>query len=223
MVSNTVRSFMMEMGVFGRKDVWAGVCQQLATSNDFLEYTTAVVVYSSYETGRRTVECRQITKDIPGVRAFGFEFKACATAGCNPSAADMRVFNKHNGKVHLRCLKCEWRSAWVRTDQDNEHFKRVHKILAPTVFWHHFPPSTGLQNYFVEVSKPNTSAAASASASASTTAPAAHKYMGHKGVEKDRKGKGKRQLASDIKEDAAMILISDSEDDSDAAAPMECD
>ncbi|KAG2335998.1 hypothetical protein BDR05DRAFT_953664 [Suillus weaverae] len=213
MISNTVRSFMMEMGVFGRKDVWEGLCQMLATSNDFLEYTTAVVVYSSYLTGQRTVECRQITKDSPGVRAFGFEFKACATPGCHPSAADMRVFNK-KGRVQLRCLKCGWRSAWVKTDQDNDHFQRVHKIVAPTLFWHHFPPSTGLQNFFVEVSKPNPEAAASAS-----TTVSAKKSMGHKGV--DKKGKGKRQPAADIKEDAQMIYISDSDSDSDA--PMVLD
>ncbi|KAG1760802.1 hypothetical protein EDD22DRAFT_848227 [Suillus occidentalis] len=43
-ISNTVRSFMMEIGVFGQKDVWAGLTQMLTTSNDFLGYTTAVVV-----------------------------------------------------------------------------------------------------------------------------------------------------------------------------------
>ncbi|KIK35615.1 hypothetical protein CY34DRAFT_16908 [Suillus luteus UH-Slu-Lm8-n1] len=52
MISNTVRSFIMEMGVFGRKDVWASLTQILATFNDFLKYTTAIVVYSSYLTGQ---------------------------------------------------------------------------------------------------------------------------------------------------------------------------
>lgn len=217
MISNTVRSFMMEMGVFGRKDVWAGLTQMLATSNDFLEYTTAVVVYSSYLTGQRTVECRQITKDSLGVRAFGFEFKACATQGCHPSAADMRVFNK-DAKVHLCCLKCHWRSAWVRTDEDNEYFKRVHKIVAPTLFWHHFPPSIGLQNLFVEVSKPKAGAAAS-----SSTIASGKKSMGRRAI--DKKGKGKRQLADEMKEGAAMIDISDSDTDMDSgnASHMELD
>jgi hypothetical protein len=205
----------MEIGVFGRTDFWPSLCTLLASSNEFLDYTTAVVVYATTVNGQCTVECRQITKDSPGVRAFGFEFKACATPGCHPSAADMRVFNR-KARVRLRCLKCKWTSAWVRTDKDNEYFQRVHKIVAPTLFWHHFPPSTGLQNYFVEVSKANPAAAASPCTTAS-----AHKSMGHKGV--DKKGKGKRQLAADIKEDADVLYISDTEPDFDDDAPMELD
>jgi hypothetical protein len=204
----------MEIGVFGRTDVWPGLCELLASSNEFLDYTTAVVVYATTVNARRTIECRQITKDITGVRAFGYEFRACATPGCHPSAADMRVFNKKE-RAHLRCLKCGWRSAWVKTDQENEHFHYVHKNAAPTLFWHHFPPSTGLQNFFVEVSKNIPGAAASAS----TTAPATT-FKGRKVV--DRKGKGKRQLTADIRDDSQMY-VSDSEPDSDDDATMELD
>jgi hypothetical protein len=207
---------MMEIGVFGRTDVWAGLCDLLASSNEFLDYTTAVVVYATTVTGRRTIECRQITKDIPGVRAFGYEFRACATPGCHPSPADMRVYNGDMRKIRIRCLKCDWKSAWVKIDQDNEHFHRVHKIAAPTLFWHHYPPSTGLQNFFVEFSKNIPGAAASTS----TTAPApGPKFKGRKGV--DKKGKGRRQVTADIQEDSHMVSISDSEFDSDASMELE--
>jgi hypothetical protein len=149
-VSNTVRSLVMGTGVFGRTDMWSAVCDMVASSHDFLDYTTAVVVYASTVDNRRVVECRQIGKDIPGSRAFGYEFKSCPTPGCHPAPADMRVHNQ-NFRVHLRCLKCDWRSACARNDEDNKHFKRLHKLVAPQLFWHHFPPSTDLQNYFVEL------------------------------------------------------------------------
>ncbi|KAG1761229.1 hypothetical protein EDD22DRAFT_986181 [Suillus occidentalis] len=38
-------------GVFGRTDIWAGLCDLLASSNEFLDYTTAVVVYATTVTG----------------------------------------------------------------------------------------------------------------------------------------------------------------------------
>ncbi|KAG1759530.1 hypothetical protein EV702DRAFT_1247393 [Suillus placidus] len=189
MVAGAVRSFIMEIGVFGRTDIWPAVCDMLASSNDFLDYTTAVVVFAQTVDAQRVVECRQIGKDIMGVRAFGYEFKSCPTPGCQPAPADMRVYN--NGtKVRLRCLKCQWRSGSIRTDADNKHFKRVNKMLAPHLFWHHFPPSIDLQNFFVEVT------------AGDDAQP--HQGKGTKGA--DKKGKSKRQadLAMDIQEDSEM-------------------
>ncbi|KAG2335983.1 hypothetical protein BDR05DRAFT_1006280 [Suillus weaverae] len=194
MVATTVRTFLLEIGVFGRTDVWSALCDTLASSNDLLDYTTAVLVYANTVNNQRVVECRQIAKDIPGVRAFGYEFKSCATPGCHPAPADMRVYNR-GVKVHLRCLKCHWRSVPVKTDEDNKYFKRVNKVLSPQLFWHHFPPSTGLQNYFVEASAglENTEAAATS-----------QERKNRNGV--DNKGKGKcRDIAKDIKqEDSEM-------------------
>jgi hypothetical protein len=149
-VSNTVRSLVVDTGVFGRTDIWSAVCEMVASSHDFLDYTTAVVVYASTVDNRRVVECRQIGKDIPGTRAFGYEFKSCPTPGCHPAPADMRVHNQ-NIRVHLRCLKCNWRSACARNDEGNKHFKMLNKLAAPQLFWHHYPPSNDLQNYFVEL------------------------------------------------------------------------
>ncbi|KIK32561.1 hypothetical protein CY34DRAFT_110922 [Suillus luteus UH-Slu-Lm8-n1] len=164
-------------------------------------------------------QVKSLVDDCYGVFVLShrFKFKACATQGCHPSVADMRIFNK-DAKVHLRCLKCHWRSAWVMTDKDNEYFKCVHKIVAPMLFWHHFPPSIGLQKLFVEANKPKAGAAASTS-----TTTSGKKLMGHKGI--DKKGKGKSQLAEEIKEGADMINISDSDvdTDSDNAYPMELD
>ncbi|KAG2029999.1 hypothetical protein BDR03DRAFT_1017659 [Suillus americanus] len=91
---------------------------------------TSVVVFATTVDNRRVAECRQIAKDIPGLCTFGYEFKSCPTSGCQPAPADMRVHN-HGVKVHLRCLKCNWRSASAKTDADNKHFKRVNKLVAP--------------------------------------------------------------------------------------------
>jgi hypothetical protein len=191
MISNTVRSLLLEVGVFGHTDIWSAVCDLLSSSNEFLDYTTAVVVYAATVDNQRVVECRQVSKDIPGVRAFGYEFKSCGTPGCHPAPADIRVYN-NAARVHLRCLKCKWRSGWVKTDQDNKHFKRINKMIAPSLFWHYFPPTTSLQNFFVEV-------------------PANEDNRGHatsspkeKG-KKDKKGKGKqRDIELEIKEDLEM-------------------
>jgi len=86
-----------------------GPCPQCA-SNNFLDYTMAVVVFAETVDGRHVIESHQISKDISGVHTFGYEFKSCATPGCQPVPADMRMHN--NGpRVHLHCLKCKWRSS----------------------------------------------------------------------------------------------------------------
>ncbi|KAG2355384.1 hypothetical protein BDR07DRAFT_1381575 [Suillus spraguei] len=192
MVSNIVRSLIVETGIYGRTDIWSTICDTLACSSDFLDYTTAVLVFASTVDKRRVVECRQIGKDIPGLRAFGYEFRSCPTPGCQPTPADMRVHN-HGVKVRLLCLKCRWKSAAVRNDEDNKHFKRLNKLVAPQLFWHHFPPSTDLQNYFVELTKAeNGNGKTAADKKGKSTA--------------DTKGKGKLQsdLALVIREDLEM-------------------
>ncbi|KAG1725964.1 hypothetical protein EDB19DRAFT_1914813 [Suillus lakei] len=196
MISNTVRSFILEIGVFSRSDVWLALCEMLASSNDILDYTTVVVMFANTIKGQCIVECRQISKDIPGVRAFGYKFKSCGTPGCHPTPADMCVYNR-NEKVLLQCLKCLWRSANVKTDWDNVHFKRVNKVLSPRLFWHYYPASTALQNYFVEVTTGMTNAHAATSS---------HTGKGKKGVDKKN---GKHQdIAADIKQDSEMVQFS---------------
>ncbi|KAG2062431.1 hypothetical protein BDR04DRAFT_1123945, partial [Suillus decipiens] len=193
MISGFVRSLLLEIAVFGVTDVWSALCHVLATNNDLLDYTTVVLVYAVMSGEDRVLECRQVTKDIPGLRAFGYEFKSCGTPGCHPTSADLRVYNR-DSKVHLRCLKCHWRSAPVSTDEDNKHFKRVDKTLSPMLFWHYYPPSTDLQNFFVEKTaiRPDVEVPAS-----SQTAKG---NVGH-----DKKGKGKQKnLAADVKEDLEM-------------------
>jgi hypothetical protein len=206
-VASAVRSFVTEIGVFGRTDIWPALCDMLAASNDFLDYTTAVVVFAETVDGRRVVESRQISKDISGVRAFGYEFKSCATPGCQPAPADMRVHN--NGpRVHLRCLKCKWRSSAVRTDQDNKHFKRIRKLHAPQLFWHHFPPSTDLQNFFVEITN-------------SDDAQSAPPRVAKGGENKRKKRKIQAEIALDMQEDSEMA-INDADDDSIEVAMADC-
>ncbi|KAG1847025.1 hypothetical protein DFJ58DRAFT_843341 [Suillus subalutaceus] len=152
MVSHTVRSFIVETGVFGRTDPWSAICHMLTSNHDVLDYTTAVVVYATTVNGSRQIECRQIAKDAPGLRAFGYEFKSCGKPGCTPCPADLRVFN-HKERVRVRCLRCHWQSSWARTDRDNKHFKRVNALAAPQLFWHYFPPSPDLQNFFVDLTE----------------------------------------------------------------------
>jgi hypothetical protein len=147
-VGPMVQAFVRNATLFGIPDVWDSLCELLASSPDVLDYNTVVIVYGSYVEGRRIVESREIGKHRPPYRAFGHEFSACAKEGCRPEVSDNRVSTK-NGKVRITCAKCQWTSAWVPIDRDNEYFFRVKHTIAPTLFWHHFPPSAGLRNFFV--------------------------------------------------------------------------
>ncbi|KAG1847023.1 hypothetical protein DFJ58DRAFT_730351 [Suillus subalutaceus] len=149
-ISHTVRSLIVETGVFGQTDPWSALRDILASNHQVLDYTTVVVLYATDTGVSRQIECRQIGKDIPASHAFGYEFKLCGTAGCDPGLKGMQVYNQRE-KVRLRCTLCHWRSPWVRTDEDNEHFKRVNALTAPQIFWHHFPPSKELQQFFIKL------------------------------------------------------------------------
>ncbi|KAG2126263.1 uncharacterized protein EDB93DRAFT_1257638 [Suillus bovinus] len=151
-VGPTVQAFVRNATLFGIPDVWDSLCELLASSPDVLDYNTIVVVYASYVEGKRIVESREISKHRPPYRAFGHEFSACAKEGCRPTVSDNRMSAK-NGKVRITCAKCQWTSAWVAIDKDNEYFFRVKPTVAPMLFWHHFPPSSGLNNFFVNATR----------------------------------------------------------------------
>jgi hypothetical protein len=152
MVLSTVCSLIVDTGIFRHTNIWSSLCEMIASSNNFLHYTTVVVIYASTVDNQYIIECHQIGRDIPGTCAFGYKFKSCPTPGYCPAPADMCVHNQ-NFKVHLHCLKCKWRSACARTNENNKHFKQLKKLAVPQLFWHHFPPSTDLQNYFMELTK----------------------------------------------------------------------
>ncbi|KAG1846993.1 hypothetical protein DFJ58DRAFT_730321 [Suillus subalutaceus] len=149
-ISHTVRSLIVETGVFGQTNPWSALRDILASNHQVLDYTTVVVLYATDTGVSRQIECRQIGKDIPASHAFGYEFKLCGTAGCDPGLKGMQVYSQRE-KVRLRCTLCHWRSPWVRTDEDNEHFKRVNALTAPQIFWHRFPPSKELQQFFIKL------------------------------------------------------------------------
>ncbi|KAG1868948.1 hypothetical protein DFJ58DRAFT_723355 [Suillus subalutaceus] len=173
MVSNTVCSFIMDTRVFRRTDIWSAVCELMASSNEFLDYTTAVVVFASTVDKQRIVECHQIGKDNPG---------SCAL-DTSSSPVPPQV-------VHLRCLKCNRRSVSTKTDMDNKHFKRVNKLVAPQLFWHHFPRSTDLQNYFVELTN--------------NEQAQPHQNKGKKGGDKQGKSKCRAEIVADVQDDSEM-------------------
>ncbi|KAG2062972.1 hypothetical protein BDR04DRAFT_1164401 [Suillus decipiens] len=152
MVSDAMRRFVVETGIFGRTDIWRAL----------------------YREGYALLD----------------EFRSCPTPKCQPVPADMRVHNE-GVKVHVRCSKCNWKSSAIRNDEENKHFKQVSKLCAPQLFWHHFPPSTDLQNFFVEVTK-------------------AAQLKGAKGEDKNRESKREANIAMDIVEDLRMA-----DDDSD--------
>jgi hypothetical protein len=151
-VGPMVQAFIRSATLFGIPDVWDSLCELLASSPEVLDYNTVVIVYGAYAEGKRVVESREISKHRPPYRAFGHEFSACAKEGCRPAVSDNRVSTKH-GKVRITCAKCQWTSAWVAIDKDNEFFFRVKPTIAPTLFWHHYPASAGLNNFFVNATR----------------------------------------------------------------------
>lgn len=98
MISNAVQSIIMEIGVFGHTNIWSTICKILVCSNDFCDYTMAVVVFTSTVNNKCIAECHHISKDIPETYTFGYEFKSCPTPKCQPVPASMHVHNKA-GKV----------------------------------------------------------------------------------------------------------------------------
>lgn len=149
-MSHTVRSLIVETGVFGQTDPWSALRDILTSNHQVLDYTTVVALYVNTASGSRQIECRQIGKDTPASNAFGYQFKLCRTAGCDPGQTGIRFCNRSD-KVRVRCTLCSWSSPWVRTDADNKHFIRVNSLAAPQIFWHHFPPSKELQEFFVKL------------------------------------------------------------------------
>ncbi|KAG2046979.1 hypothetical protein BDR06DRAFT_977095 [Suillus hirtellus] len=149
-ISHTVRSLIVETGVFGQTDPWSALRDILTSNHQVLDYTTVVLLYATTASVPRQMECRQIGKDAPALRAFGYEFKMCGTSGCDPGLKGIQVYNQKE-KIRVRCTSCHWKSAWARNDEDNEYFKRVNALAAPQIFWHHFPPSKELQQFFIKL------------------------------------------------------------------------
>ncbi|KAG1776717.1 hypothetical protein EV702DRAFT_1046040 [Suillus placidus] len=147
-VGPTVQAFVRNATLFGILDVLDSLYELLASSPDVLDHNTVMIVYASYAEGKCVVESREISKHRPPYRALGYEFSACATEGCHPAVSDNWVSTK-DGKVQITCAKCHWKSAWVSIDEDNKYFFCVKPTIAPMLFWHHFPPSAGLNNFFV--------------------------------------------------------------------------
>lgn len=147
-VGPTVLAFIRAAAVFGCTDVWESLCDLLVTNPDVLEHTTVIVVYACYVDGRRTVESREVAKHSPH-RAFGYNFSACANEDCNSLMTDAIRLSRMENMVQMTCGECQWKSAWLPTDQNNNHFIRVKPATAPLLFWHKFPPSPGLHKLFV--------------------------------------------------------------------------
>ncbi|KAG2338170.1 hypothetical protein BDR05DRAFT_1004413 [Suillus weaverae] len=145
-IGPTVQDFVCNATLFGIPDVWDSLCKLLTSSPDMLDHNTVVIVYGSYIEGKHVVESREISKHHPPYCALGYEFSACAKEGCRPTVLDNQVSTK-NGKVRITCAKCHWKSAWVSIDKDKEYFFHVKPTTAPMLFWHHFSPSPGLNNF----------------------------------------------------------------------------
>ncbi|KAG1717612.1 uncharacterized protein EDB91DRAFT_1016389, partial [Suillus paluster] len=77
LVASIVRSFVVDAGVFGCTNVWSSFCDTISSAQSVLDHTTVVLVYAEVVNGIRQVECRQIAKNLPGLRAFGGDFNSC--------------------------------------------------------------------------------------------------------------------------------------------------
>ncbi|KAG2062894.1 hypothetical protein BDR04DRAFT_1164505 [Suillus decipiens] len=155
-VGPTVQAFIRAAAVFGCTDVWESICNLLVTNPDVLEHATVIVVYACYVDGKRIVESREVAKQS-AYRAFGYKFSACGNQDCNTSTTDTIRVSRAENMVRMTCGECQWKSAWLPTDQDNNYFLRVKPTTAPLIFWHKFPPSPGLHKLFVDaISDDNT-------------------------------------------------------------------
>jgi hypothetical protein len=146
-----VLAFIRAAAVFGCTDVWKSLCDLLVTNPDVMEHTTVIVVYACYVDGKRTVESREVAKHSTH-RALGHKFSICGNKGCNSSMADTISVSVVENMVQLTCGQCQWHSAWLPTNQDNDndHFLLVKPTITPLLFWHNFPRSPRLHKPFVD-------------------------------------------------------------------------
>ncbi|KAG2149225.1 hypothetical protein DEU56DRAFT_752877 [Suillus clintonianus] len=92
MISNTIHTFIAETSVFGQTNVCSAVCNMVSLSFNFLDYTTAVVVFTSIIDNRHVLECRQIGKAIAGDQGV---------SQCQRTSVRTDEDNKHFKKVNV--------------------------------------------------------------------------------------------------------------------------
>lgn len=91
----------------------------------------------------------------------------------------------------------------MKNTEGNKHFQQVSKSRAPQLFWHHFPASTDLQNFFVEITNTERAQVSAFASGGQST----------KGWEKKGKSKRQGEIAMEIEHDSHMADY-DSDDES---------
>lgn len=147
-ISNYVKAAISHaieaIGVDKTDNVWQTIARVVGRDINLLHTNNVVVIYRERGEG---VKCRQIGLHCPPLRAWGFEFTACATAECRPSPYDFIIRDNDVG-VRMTCRLCNWQSASLKLrDVEGQLFRLSSTV--PDVFWHEYPPSTSLENIFV--------------------------------------------------------------------------
>lgn len=147
-IKNTVSQAIEGLGVDNAGNIWETMSQVVGRDLTLLQMNSVVVIYR--ERGGE-VKCRHIGSHCPPLRAWGVEFRACATQGCRPGPYDFIIRENASG-VRVVCRECQWRSAALKLSDFKGLLFRLSSAL-PDVFWHEYPASAELQDLFVRVTK----------------------------------------------------------------------
>jgi hypothetical protein len=147
-VKNTVSQAIEGLGVDNAGDIWETVSQVVGRDLTLLQMNSVVIIYRERGGG---VKCRHVGSHCPPLRAWGVEFRACATQGCRPGPYDF-IIRENDSGVHVVCRECQWRSAALKPSSFKGLLFRLSSAL-PDVFWHEYPASAELQDLFVRVTK----------------------------------------------------------------------
>lgn len=130
----------------GALSAWDALLRACCSQPAVFDHTPAVIAFKErYSTA---VECRQIARHNPPFTAWGVVFDSCKK-GCAVLPSDITIRTRGDAARSI-CLKCGWKSPFVRASQ----VEGLHD-LGHGIFWHSFPPSLVLRNTLASLSAPS--------------------------------------------------------------------
>ena len=147
-VKTAISESIVGIGVDKTSGIWQTISHAVGRDMKLLHTNNVIVIYRERGEG---IKCRQIGLHCPPLRAWGFEFKACAKSDCRPSQHDFIIRDNDVG-VRMTCRVCEWQSASLKFRDVEGLLYRLSRTT-PDVFWHEYPPSAELENVFVSTTE----------------------------------------------------------------------
>ena len=149
-IKNMINQVIEAIGLDKTSNIWDSIARVAGQDLNLLQMNSVIVIYRE-RGATMEVKARHIGLHCPPLRAFGVEFRACATEGCRPSPYDFILRDNHSG-IRMTCRLCKWRSASLKASDVQGLINRL-SSTTPDVFWHEYPAGVDIQDVFVRVTK----------------------------------------------------------------------